>query len=309
MAARTMHQAERLLWTCLRRRIWTCLRRRMTLPALAAVLLAAPALALAQAEQGSDPTLHASLKHPFRVVSVATGLRQPIAIAFPPDNSIIVAERGGAVRVIRNGKLDPMPIQGLPGIARGGQGGLLDLCMHPRFERNRWVYLAFAVAGDGGLGTRVVRATLAGGSLRDHLTVLDQARSEGSQRFGGRMSFLPDETLVIALGDRGQGDHAQPAQAWPARPSASRTTAACPRTTRSSAARARARRSSPSATGRAGAWRCNRERACCGRASRARAAATRSTSFTRRELRVAAHQLRHGCQRHADRLGPDPSRA
>ncbi|MBL8672439.1 MAG: PQQ-dependent sugar dehydrogenase [Alphaproteobacteria bacterium] len=177
--------------------------------ALVLACLLAPAPALAQAEQGADPNLYASQKHPFRVVSVATGLRQPIALAFPESDSIIVAERGGTIRVLRKGKLDPVPLQGLPDIAVGGQGGLLDLCIHPQFERNHWVYIAFAVAGDGGLGTRIVRATLSDGRLRDHLTVLDQARSQGDQRFGGRMSFLRDETLVVALGDRGQSERAQ----------------------------------------------------------------------------------------------------
>ena len=76
-------------------------------------------------------------------ITVIKGLAHPWAMAFLPDGGILVTERAGRLRVIRNGVLDPTPIPGLPAIAAAGLNGLLDIALHPQFAKNRWVYFTY----------------------------------------------------------------------------------------------------------------------------------------------------------------------
>ncbi len=87
---------------------------------------------------------------------VTTDLQYPWSMAFLPSGDMLVTERGGQLRLVRqNGELHPQPIAGLPQIRQYGQGGLLDVVLHPDFEDNRWVYFSYAEAGHGGAGTAV----------------------------------------------------------------------------------------------------------------------------------------------------------
>ena len=78
----------------------------------------------------------------LRVVVMAR-LRQPWSIAFLPDNAILVTERGGQLRIIRNGVLDPTPVAGTPAVHASGLQGLMDVVLHPRFAENHYIYLAY----------------------------------------------------------------------------------------------------------------------------------------------------------------------
>lgn len=78
-----------------------------------------------------------SAEHDFRVVTVADGLVHPWSIAFLPDGDMLVTERPGRLRVIRNGTLLPEPVAGVPAVHAEGQGGLLDVVPHPQFATNR----------------------------------------------------------------------------------------------------------------------------------------------------------------------------
>jgi glucose/arabinose dehydrogenase len=115
---------------------------------------------------------------------------------------MLVAERNGVVRVIENGVLRPEPVAGVPAVFAEGQGGLFEVQPHPRYADNRLVYLTYA-AGDGDANrTTLARAQFDGLSLSD-VEVLWQAspEKEGGAHFGGRMLFLPDDTLLLTLGD------------------------------------------------------------------------------------------------------------
>ena len=96
-------------------------------------------------------------------VSVVTkGLDHPWGLAFLPDGGLLVTERPGRLRVIRNGVLDPTPIGPLPAMLATGLGGLLDVSLHPRFAQNRFVYMTYSKPGpgEGNATTAVMRATL-----------------------------------------------------------------------------------------------------------------------------------------------------
>jgi glucose/arabinose dehydrogenase len=146
----------------------------------------------------------------FRVVPVATGLQHPWGMAFLPDRSILVTERPGRLRLVRDGVLDPEPIEGVPEVYASGQGGLLDVALDPDFGSNRVIYLSYAAEGDGGNSTRVARARLGEGRLED-LDVIFVAEPlvDSTYHFGSRLAFDPEGHLFITVGERRQGERAE----------------------------------------------------------------------------------------------------
>ena len=151
-----------------------------------------------------------SQKHRFRVVTVVEGLEHPWGLAFLPDGGMLVTERPGRLRLVRQGRLDPQPVAGLPAIAAKGQGGLLDVALHPDFAQNRLVYISYAAAGEGGIGTEVARGRLSGHRLEDVETIFRlQPKSEKGIHFGSRLVFDRAGYLYITLGDRGEMERAQ----------------------------------------------------------------------------------------------------
>ena len=159
----------------------------------------------AQTSPGSrslDPTL----THAFRVETVASGLINPWSIAFLPEGAILVTERPGRLRIIRKGVLDPLPIRGVPAVLASGQGGLLDVAVHPDFATNRFLYLSFTKrTSDGSTTTEtIVRGRFDGSTLVD-VTEIFEARmrpSRGVIAMAGRLAFDHDGYLYLTLGDR-----------------------------------------------------------------------------------------------------------
>ncbi len=146
----------------------------------------------------------------LQVQTVAEGLEEAWGLAILPDGRLLVTEKPGRLRVIADGRLLPEPVAGLPAVAEHGQGGLLDVALHPRFEENRWVYLAYAARGKGGYGTEVYRARLDGMHLADGKVIFRQTpKLGGGRHFGARLLFDRAGHLYITLGDRGDEDLAQ----------------------------------------------------------------------------------------------------
>lgn len=173
---------------------------------LALVLLTA-AGGLAHAAPAMFKTEQAS----FVVETISDGLQHPWAVAFLPQGGYLVTERPGRLRIIdANGRLDPQPLAGLPAIAAHGQGGLLDVVLHPQFARNQLVYFSYAERDADGVGTNVARARLDGRRLRDLKVLFRQQPKSGTGRhFGSRLVFDRDGYLFITLGDRGERERAQ----------------------------------------------------------------------------------------------------
>ncbi|MDZ4790566.1 MAG: PQQ-dependent sugar dehydrogenase [Hyphomicrobiales bacterium] len=141
--------------------------------------------------------------HKFSVVTVASGLNHPWGMAFLPGGDMLVTERNGGVRLIRDGKLVKQPLVGAPKAYARGQGGLLDIAAHPKFAENRYVYISYAGSGEGGAGTEVARAKFTGDAL-EGLEVVFKAnpKTSGSAHYGGRLAFTPSGDLLVTLGDR-----------------------------------------------------------------------------------------------------------
>jgi len=175
-------------------------RGAMVLP----VLLAATALSWAgPATAASD--IYESEQHDFRVVTVADGLAHPWGMAFLPGGEMLVTERDGRLRVVRDGKLLPQPVSGLPRMLIGGQGGLLDVALDPKFSETGLIYFAYAGGRPGNAGTEVARGRLDldAMALRDVETIFAvEPKTPGAAHYGGRLQFAPDGTLYVTLGDR-----------------------------------------------------------------------------------------------------------
>ena len=143
-----------------------------------------------------------------RVEVVASGLSHPWALAFLPEGRFLVTERPGRLRVVEaDGRVQP-PVAGLPAMAVGGQGGLLDLLLDSGFARNRQLYFCFAEpdpAGGPGNSTALARAELSADLARlDKLQVIfrQQPKVASSGHFGCRIVERSDGTLLLALGER-----------------------------------------------------------------------------------------------------------
>lgn len=140
----------------------------------------------------------------WRTETVVTGLSHPWSIAWLPDGSALVTERAGRLRLIRNGRLDPRPISGLPPVLSHGQGGLLDVALHPDFAANRLVYLTLSIGNPDENRTALARGRLDGYTLQDTEIIFQVADPKsGGQHFGSRLLWLPDRSLLMSVGDGG----------------------------------------------------------------------------------------------------------
>jgi glucose/arabinose dehydrogenase len=179
----------------------TTIFRTAALGLVFAVLLACAPTAQPQAPKSPTPD---STPGVVRAVEVAKGLEHPWGLAFLPDGRMLVTERPGRLRIVdKSGKLSE-PLSGVPTVFARGQGGLLDVVLHPEFAQNRYVYLSYSEPGEMGTsGTSVARGRLGATGLEDVEVIWRQrpkVRSAG--HFGSRLVWRRDGTLFIALGDR-----------------------------------------------------------------------------------------------------------
>ena len=168
-------------------------------------LLLLVSLAACASEQGS-----ATDSAEYRVVPLTGGLSHPWALAFLPGGDILISERPGRLRIFRDGALLPDPVPGLPEIAATGQGGLLDLALHPDFDDNRWLYFTYAASVGPGVTTRLARARFEDDRLQDvEVLFTAEPASRGGRHFGSRIVFDGDGYVFLSVGDRGDMPRAQ----------------------------------------------------------------------------------------------------
>ena len=166
-----------------------------------------------RAAQLPPPTAPQNVYSPteqIRVAPVVAGLQNPWSLAFLPNGDMLVTEKPGRLRIIRNGQLDPTPVAGTPKVVAAGQGGLLEVAIHPRFAENRWVYLTYSKPGEAGSTTALLRGRLEGTTLTDVKDIfVADAWSKGTAHFGSRLAFGADGTLFMTVGERNDRDRAQ----------------------------------------------------------------------------------------------------
>src|SRR5690242_616873 len=141
---------------------------------------------------GDGPWQFESYEQRTIKVSVVTkGLSHPWSVAFLPDGSMLVTERPGRLRIIRDGALDPQTIAGLPQVQDGGTSGLMDIALHPNFLTNRLVYFTYIKSGKRPDGSSGYWAT----------TVLSRARFDGNALSEVREIFAAEPYGTLPGGD------------------------------------------------------------------------------------------------------------
>lgn len=135
---------------------------------------------------------------------VTEGLEHPWGMAWLPDGTIMITERPGRVRLLRDGTLDPDPIPGVPDVFDQNQGGLMDVALHPQFGENQWVYFTYSEGTASANQTQVARARFDGTQFSDWTVIFSVNRAKsGGQHFGSRITWLPDDTMLVSIGDGG----------------------------------------------------------------------------------------------------------
>jgi glucose/arabinose dehydrogenase len=148
------------------------------------------------------PTPAPDVDSGYKVSEIAKGLDHPYSIAFLPDGAMLVTERAGRLRLIKDGVLSATPIAGVPPVHTGGQAGLFDVVLHPQYAENSLLYLVYAHGTNAENQTRIAQARFDGAALQDFRVIFDAKPSKDTNNhYGGRLVFLPDGTFVVTIGD------------------------------------------------------------------------------------------------------------
>jgi aldose sugar dehydrogenase len=155
-------------------------------------------------------------EYKVRAVVIAKNLDHPWAIAFLPDGRMLVTERVGRLRIIENGVLIAAAVKGLPESVEHGQGGLMDVVLHPKFAENGWIYWTFngrdggkeSGKDSGSFGTEVARGKLGGTREAPVMTNVEvlfklMPKSSAGHHFGSRIVFDRQGQMIVTFGDRG----------------------------------------------------------------------------------------------------------
>ncbi len=170
---------------------------------------------LARAKEGnhfvpvSGPEINVSEKVNFRVDTIVDGLDIPWGLTFLPNGDLLITERSGKLFRFSNGTLSE-PISGLPNVISYGQGGLMDIALHPDYEKNGWIYMTYSKAAPNGKregSTAVCRAKLDGNTLTQLEDIfVAQPYSSKGQHWGSKLAFDDKGHVFFGVGDRGQRD-------------------------------------------------------------------------------------------------------
>ena len=146
-------------------------------------------------------------QHKIEVSVVARGLTHPWAIAFLPDGSMLLTERDGRLRLVKNDKLVERPISGVPEVRTDGNGGLMDVAIHPNFSENGLVYLTYTKPVERGWGApALAMGKLVDGELQNTRDLLVTEAYEGNSGLNGRVAFGQDGKVYMSTGGRiGEG--------------------------------------------------------------------------------------------------------
>ncbi len=137
-----------------------------------------------------------------RVITVVNGLESPWAMAFISETEILITERGGTLRMLRDGKLLEQAVSGTPEVYHAGQGGLLDVMLDADFANNRTLYLSYAHGDARGNATRLMSAVLDGNALQQQKVLFTASPLKTTaHHYAGRIAQMSDGSLLLTVGD------------------------------------------------------------------------------------------------------------
>ncbi len=141
----------------------------------------------------------------YKLEPIVKGLDLPWGIAFLPDGSFLVTELAGTLHHIyphASANQISAPIKGVPEVYYSGQGGLMDIVLHPDYESNNLVYLSLAVGTDDANTLQIIRGRYTGKALEDVKVIFEAAPKRNTPaHYGGRMAFMADNSLLITVGE------------------------------------------------------------------------------------------------------------
>jgi aldose sugar dehydrogenase len=171
-----------------------------------------PPLAIPRAQFGDGPwTVEAAEGVKIRMSVVAKGLMNPWSFAWLPDGSMLITERPGRLRLLKNGVLDPTPVSGVPAVKAQRLSGLMDVALHPKFAENRIVYLTYNKGReDGMMATVLARGRLEGNALQDMKDIfVAEPWWDGAGGSASRIVFGRDGMLYMTAGSGGGANFGQ----------------------------------------------------------------------------------------------------
>jgi glucose/arabinose dehydrogenase len=136
--------------------------------------------------------------------TVVSGLEHPWGMAWLPDGSILITERPGRIRRVVDGRLLEAPLENVPPVLSYGQGGMLDIALHPKFAHNQLVYFSYTSGTQNANKTTVSRGKLVENRLEKIETLYEASHAKsGGQHFGSRIVWVDDRSFLVSVGDGG----------------------------------------------------------------------------------------------------------
>jgi len=158
-------------------------------------------LVTATASASAQSDVYNATNHDYRVVTVADDLVQPWSMAWLPGGDMLITEKPGRLRIVRDGRLLPEAVPGVPEVFYEGQGGLFDVLPHPDFNDNRWVYLTYSKETADSSATAIARGRFENDRLTNVVEIFE-AQATGFGHYGGKIVFDNDGYMFLTLGDR-----------------------------------------------------------------------------------------------------------
>lgn len=174
--------------------------RRTLICVAAACAAMASASALAQLAPSDAPP---AVKG-WRAVTVAGGVDQPWGMAWLPNGKLLVTSKKGTLHVLNGARFAGVPLEGMPEVFTGGQGGLLDITVHPADKTNPRVYMTVSTGTSEANRTTLVQGIFDGKKVHSIKKIFQvQPDKSGGQHFGSRLLWMPDGTMLMSIGDGG----------------------------------------------------------------------------------------------------------
>jgi glucose/arabinose dehydrogenase len=183
--------------------LWTTLALVNTLAPMPTLIVPVMVLALAGGLVLPESEALADESPDYSIETLAQGLEHPWALAFLPDGRMLVTERPGRLRMLTaDGDLLPDALDGLPAVFASAQAGLFDVLPATDFAQSKAIYLSYACGTVQANHACLARAELGDNRLSNVTEIFRvQPAKEGNAHYGGRLAWLPDNTLVLTLGD------------------------------------------------------------------------------------------------------------
>ena len=140
----------------------------------------------------------------YKIDTLYKGFKNPWGMVWLPDGRMLVTEKAGEILVFRDGKYTGEKLSGVPAVVDGGQGGLLDIKLHPDYDKNKWIYISYSKPVKGGSTTTITRFKLDGNNIVEKQELYEaKPYLDADYHFGSRIIFDKDNYLFFSSGERG----------------------------------------------------------------------------------------------------------